>query len=468
MNKLKHIALLTLGFSFLCLKVSANDIQKSGAPGWLVLPFLSLLFLIASGPVLYAHFWHKYFKPIAVGLGLFVAGYYVVILGDSHSPIHAFFEYFSFVSLLIPLFIASGGIHIEISRPGNAKVNLIILLVGAILSNLIGTTGASMLLIRPMIRMNKDRMQPYLIVFFIFFVSNLGGALTPIGDPPLFLGFLKGVPFFWMIQHSIAPWIVSMILLSLVFWVLDNKNNSFNIDKSKFYTGNITIKGKQNFIILFLIILTVFIDPNIFPEVPALTIDGNRFSIIREILQLILAAVSYFSTKKSIHKSNDFNFDPIAEVAFLFIGIFMTMIPALQWVEKVAATPEGMNSLTTNTLYWATGICSSFLDNAPTYVNFLAAAMTKFGLNSGIPVDVKTFASGVLHQESIQYLSAISFAAVAFGAMTYIGNGPNFMVKAIAEQNGVKMPDFLSYIIKYSLKYLFPVLLITWILLYLF
>jgi len=461
--------LIFLSLIFFCvLPAMASDGVHDLPPLWLVIPFILLLAMIATGPLFYPHFWHHNYKYIAPALGILVAGYYVYVLEDSHNPVHALAEYISFVSLLAPLFIASGGIMIRADVEGKPVTNLILLIIGAVMANIIGTTGASMLLIRPFIRLNRDRIRPYLIVFFIFFVSNIGGSLTPIGDPPLFLGFLKGVPFEWTMIHLIPEWFFAIVCLSLFFYLFDKRNNT-DIDHVKtYYSGRYLIAGKYNFIFLAITILAVFIDPNVISGVPYLEIKGARFSYVREVIQLSAGALSFFMAEKRVLKRNEFTFEPIKEVAFLFVGIFLTMMPALQLIGNFATTSAGQAAINQHSLYWSTGILSAFLDNAPTYVNFLTASMAKFGLNEGDPQAVKMFAEGLVEgiQEphiTVLYLKAISLASVFFGAMTYIGNGPNFMVKSIAEFNGIRMPSFFGYLVRFSIPILLPILILEWL-----
>ena len=440
------------------------------AASWSVIPFVLLLSLIAIGPLLFEHFWHKNYPKIALALASIVLLYYLLILGNTHEPIHAFFEYFQFISLLSALFIASGGILIKIDREGKPLINTIMLVLGAIIANLIGTTGASMLLIRPFIRLNKSRIKPYHVVFFIFIVSNIGGSLTPIGDPPLFLGFLKGVPFSWTLVNNFLPWLAGITLLSILFYQYDKRNKSnYFPDESNEYSGKIEIKGKNNFIWLGIIIIAVFLDPNVpgFEWVPGIEIHGNTFSFVRELIMLSCAFLSYRFGNKNVLKENDFDFEPIREVAFIFIGIFATMMPALEMVGEFAKSPSGVKLISHNTLFWGTGFLSGFLDNAPTYLNFLAASMASKGLEISSIIDVNNYASGGI-PNSILELKAISIAAVFFGALTYIGNGPNFMVKSISEQIGIKMPSFFGYILRFSIPILLPLLLIIWLIFFAF
>jgi Na+/H+ antiporter NhaD/arsenite permease-like protein len=434
-------------------------------PGWLVIPFVALLLMIATGPLFYEHFWHKNYPKIAVALAAIVVGYYLFVLHDTHGPVHALAEYVQFIALLASLYVASGGILINVNKKATPMLNTVILLIGAVISNLIGTTGASMLLVRPFIRVNKNRIQAYHIIFFIFMVSNLGGALTPIGDPPLFLGFLKGVPFFWTVTHNLPAWGFGLAILAGVFYLVDKRNKEGEEDSPKndnSYSGKISIVGSRNFLWLGVVIASVFLDPNVIDWVPAIEYDGMKFSFIREFIMLSVAFLSYKSASKKALRGNDFNFEPIREVAFIFIGIFGTMMPALAMVAEFAKSPEGAELITHNTLYWGTGILSGFLDNAPTYLNFLAAAMASVGQDISQVSEVRAYAAGGF-EDSLVSLKAISIAAVFFGAMTYIGNGPNFMVKSIAEQIGVKMPSFFGYIIRFSIPILLPILILVWL-----
>ncbi len=426
---------------------------------WSVIPFILLLLMVATGPLFYAHFWHKYYPAIAIILGTMVVVYYVFFLHDQHHPVHAFAEYFSFIALLTPLFVASGGILIKIDKAGTPWVNVVLLVIGAAMANIIGTTGASMLLIRPFIRLNKDRIKPYHVVFFIFIVSNVGGSLTPVGDPPLFLGFLKGIPFFWTLEHIWPMWFFGVGLLALIFYFVDKKNHtSYSGEPDVTHTGKLEVKGIRNTIFLAITIGAVFLDPNVLDWVPAINYHGDKLSFLREIIMLTTAVVAYKTSDKESLKGNEFNFEPIKEVAFLFVGIFATMMPALQLIGDFARTNPKL--ITVDSLYWATGGLSGVLDNAPTYLNFLAAGMGKEGMDIGSKAQVMEYAND---PETLTSLLAISVASVFFGAFTYIGNAPNFMVKAIAEQVGIQMPSFIGYIVRYSVVFLLPVLLLTWV-----
>ena len=444
--------------------------EHTVAPPWTVIPFALLLLMIATGPLFYEHFWHKHYPSVAVSLAVLVVVYYLFVIHNQHAPVHALAEYMQFIALLSSLFIASGGILIKVDRKATPLVNAGILVIGAIISNLIGTTGASMLLIRPFIRLNKDRIRAYHIVFFIFLVSNIGGSLTPIGDPPLFLGFLRGVPFFWTFTHAIEEWLVATAVLTVVFYIIDRRNQAKADEEEEpdeEYTNKISLVGKRNFIWLAVVIAAVFIDPNKFDWVPGITYDGQQFSFVRELIMFTVAFLSFRLASKDALAGNEFSFEPIREVAFIFIGIFGTMMPALELVGDFAKSEAGAELITHNTLYWGTGLLSGFLDNAPTYLNFLAAAMASLGADVGSQADVLAFSNGA-YRDSILDLTAISVAAVFFGAMTYIGNGPNFMVKSIAEQIGIKMPSFFGYILRYSIPFLLPVLVMIWLVFFAF
>jgi len=448
----------------------SHEEDHPSAPLWSVLPFVILLLMIATGPLFYEHFWHKNYPIVAVSLGAIVIIYYLYGLHNTHGPVHALAEYVQFIALLASLFIASGGILIKVDKKSTALTNTALLLIGALISNLIGTTGASMLLIRPFIRLNKGRIQPYHIIFFIFMVSNIGGSLTPIGDPPLFLGFLKGVPFFWTLEHNLIPWLFVCIILAVIFYFVDKRNKTNTLDDEEDvaeFTNKISIIGLRNFIWLAVVIAAVFLDPNVIEGVPYIAYDGQKFSFLREVIMLSVAFFSWKYANKEAHKGNEFNFEPIREVAFIFIGIFATMLPALELVGNFAKSESGAALITHNTLYWGTGLLSGFLDNAPTYLNFLAASMAAEGADINMIAEVRQFAAGG-YPDSVLSLTAISIAAVFFGAMTYIGNGPNFMVKSIAEQVGVKMPSFFGYILRFSIPILLPILFIVWLVFFAF
>lgn len=433
---------------------------------WFIAPFLMLLLAIAVMPFVNRHWWEKNYPLVAYSLGFVVIFYYAFSLHNVPRLLLTSYEYISFISLIGSLFIVAGGIHVRIRGKATPIGNVGILATGAVLSNLLGTTGASMLLIRPYLRMNKYRIQPYHIVFFIFIVSNIGGALTPIGDPPLFLGYLKGIPFFWIITRVFHIWAFVVVLLLLLFFVIDWRyfhREKKSVQERASELDEPEVSGLHNIIFLFIILTAVFIKP------PAPL-------MLREVIMWGAALASYYTTKKEIHEKNDFNFLPIEEVAILFAGIFATMIPALDWLELNAGK---VGIITPGQYFWATGILSSFLDNAPTYLNYLTAA---FGLHGatvdninhvylmlglltpeqvGLPNPLIPQAFAIT-SETWKYVQAISLGAVFFGACTYIGNGPNFMVKSIAEQARIQTPSFFGYVLKYSLPVLIPVFFLVW------
>jgi Na+/H+ antiporter NhaD/arsenite permease-like protein len=445
-----------------------EETQTSGhsslPPTWLVVPFILLLIMIATGPLFYPHLWEHHYPKVAMGLGSIVAVYYAFLMDHGVlSLLHTLEEYISFIALLTALFVASGGILIKFHTSGRPLVNAAILFGGAILSNFIGTTGASMLLIRPFMRLNEDRLKPFHVVFFIFVVSNIGGGLTPIGDPPLFLGFLKGVPFFWVITHVWDIWLVTTLAVIAVFVAFDMRVPSSK--SAAVGEKSVEITGAKNFIYLGVIIASVFMDPAVIKGFPSLQKMLHVPFGIREVIMFTVAFLAYRNGDKVALRGNEFNFEPIKEVAYLFVGIFATMIPALQLIGAYAK--ENATEFTVSRFYWFTGVLSGVLDNAPTYLNFLAGSLGKFGLNIGSIDDVQHFAAGTPSPvpgdvDSVVYLMAISVAAVFFGAMTYIGNAPNFMVKNIAEQAGVNVPSFLGYMFKYSIPILLPIFVVVW------
>lgn len=407
-----------------------------------VLPFVFLLLAIAVMPFAAPKFWHENYHLVSVGLGFITAIYYLIIT-KGWDLMHSVEEYIMFISLLTALYVISGGIFIDIKGLATPMRNTVLLAIGAVLSNFIGTTGASMLLIRPFIKTNKIRITNFHIVFFIFIVSNVGGALTPIGDPPLFLGFLKGVPFFWVMDKVFFKWLTALSILLIIFYIADYinfKKAPAEIEEiEKKAKEKIRIKGSYNFIFLAAVIGSVFITKPLF---------------LREGIMLLAAFLSYKLTNKEIHKRNQFNFFPIKEVAWLFIGIFVTMTPALELL-RVHSSQLGITSPTQ--YYWFTGILSGFLDNAPTYLTFLTASMGIYGLDINNIQNVLQFIS-----EHEQHVVAISISAVFFGAMTYIGNGPNFMVKSIADHQDVETPSFFGFLIKFSIPILIPLYILIW------
>jgi Na+/H+ antiporter NhaD/arsenite permease-like protein len=427
----------------------ANATTHALPPMGMLAPFAILLLCIALMPLFAAHFWEHHYPKVAVALGVFTAGYYALVQKDWHPLHHAAHEYISFMALVGSLFVISGGINIRVKGEATPFVNTVFLLIGAVLANFIGTTGASMLLIRPWIKMNKFRITHFHIVFFIFIISNVGGSLTPIGDPPLFLGFLRGVSFFWVLQHCWQAWAMAVTLLLAIFFIFDARN-FYRIPKhirdKETANENWLFRGLINVLWLGVVLGAVFL-PKSLQETTLLGV----FSV--PALVMVAAAVaSYFTTKPVVHESNDFNFGPVKEVGYLFVGIFLTMIPALQ----ILQSGQAVDISSPMQYYFTTGALSAFLDNAPTYLSFLAASMGQEHLSVDSPADVMKFAA-----EHAPHLIAISLGAVFFGAGSYIGNGPNFMVKAIADKSKVGAPSFLAYMMRFSIPILLPILIVV-------
>jgi Na+/H+ antiporter NhaD/arsenite permease-like protein len=402
-------------------------------PNWpIMLPFGILLLAIALGPLLAQDHWHRRYHILCLVLAGAVCLYHLFVVHEATRVAHAGIHYVTFMVVVGSFFLVSGGIHLRAKSPSSPARNTLFLLFGAVLANLIGTIGASMLLIRPWITMNRGRIAPMHVAFFIFLVSNIGGALLPVG-PPLFLGLLKGVPFRWTLQHCWRQWLMAVGLVLLVFFVLDRINHrtagkSAESDRTKW-----GCEGAYNFIFLFVLLGALI-------AVPA----GWR-----EPLMVLTALGSYLATPKRIREANHFTLGPLKEVGWLFLGIFGTMIPVLEYMER-SAGKLGLNS--DAAFYWATGLLSGVLDNAPTYLAFLAAALGRHGLDINDSSHISKFLSEGGHE-----LVAISLGAAFFGALTYIGNAPNLLVKTIAEHARVPTPTFVNYICKFALPILIPI-----------
>ncbi|MBI4082441.1 MAG: sodium:proton antiporter [Candidatus Lambdaproteobacteria bacterium] len=429
-------------------------------PVWTVAPFIGMLLSIAVFPLLAAHFWEHHFGKVSA-FWMVVALLLMVLSVPADLTFKAAYgpkvfstyeEYVAFIILLGSLFVISGGILIAGDMPATPAVNTAFLFVGTLLASVIGTTGAAMVLIRPLLRSNAHRRnQVHVVLFFIFLVCNIGGSLTPIGDPPLFLGFLQGVPFFWTLVLT-PIWAFSSALVLGGFYVLDRLLAEPAPNAGKL---SIRIEGKVNILLLLGVVGAVILSGSLHLE-PVIRVGDlgelHLQNLLRDGLMVALAAISLAVTSREIRTQNNFNYGPIREVAYLFIGIFTTMIPALILLNARGAE---LGIDTPAKYFWATGILSSFLDNAPTYLTFLATAMGALGLEQAVQMTT--------HPQGVLVLEAISVGAVFMGANTYIGNGPNFMVKAIAEGQGIKMPSFFGYML-YSLIVLIPVfILVTFI-----
>ena len=446
------------------LLISTLTAGSAGAPHleggdlsilWVV-PFVGILLSIAIFPLVASDFWHHNFGKISAFWAtlfilpfMFSQGWQITLYEVLHVGL---LEYIPFIILLLALFTISGGVQLTGSLVGTPIINTAIILVGTLLASWMGTTGAAMLLIRPLLRANKERKyKVHIVVFFIFLVANIGGSLTPLGDPPLFLGFLKGVDFFWTTKAMFLPMLFMVISLLIIFYIYDTiqfkKEEPLPQVSSKEKIG---IKGSFNMLLIFGVICSVLLSgfwkPNI--EFTIYHVHVELQNIIRDILLLLLAYGSWKLTIKEIREANEYTWFPIQEVAKLFAGIFITIIPAIAILKAgtSGALAGIINSVSSdsgpvnNMYFWLTGILSSFLDNAPTYLVF-------FNTAGGDPQ--------VLMGELSQTLLAISAGAVFMGANTYIGNAPNFMVKSIAESSGIEMPSFFGYFL-YSLIILFP------------
>lgn len=411
-----------------------------------VFPFVFLLASIAILPLVYKHWWEKNYICLSLGLALLIVFHYAFQLKDISPILHTALDYFSFMSLIASLFIISGGIHINVKGEATPLVNTVFLFLGAVLANLLGTTGASMVLIRPWIRMNKYRITAFHIVLFIFIVSNVGGSLTPLGDPPLFLGYLKGVPFFWVFNNLLPLWGITLALLLIVFFILDSlnfKKAPAKIREKETAHEEWKFLGTHNLFFLSVVVGSIFV---------------KNPPFLREIMMITAAFFSYKTTSKNIHESNDFGFGPIKEVAILFAGIFATMIPALEWL-ATNASQLGIHS--PGQFFWGSGILSSLLDNAPTYLNFLSTSIGLFHPSGGSHLISNDQVAFMLTHHP-EYIRAISAGSVFFGAVTYIGNGPNLLVKAIADHSHSKTPSFFTYFFSYSLPILIPIFFVVW------
>jgi len=396
-------------------------------PLWSVVPFAGLLLSIALLPLFAPSLWSRHYAKVCLAFGVPVAAFF--LLRAPRELLHTVLEYASFIILLASLFTISGGILLRGTLRGSAGVNGAILAVGAVLANVFGTTGASMLLVRPLLRANAHRhRKAHVVVFFIFVVANIGGALTPIGDPPLFLGYLRGVPFFWTLRAMGPLWAVACALVIGVFYLVDRRALALDAvaggDGGPVRAGApdtvaaaearvpLSIEGKINLPLLLVVIGAVFLP-----------------TPWREMAMAAAAVVSAWKTPAKVREENEFTWHPIEEVAILFAGIFAAMIPALLILKARGAE---LGVVTPAHFFWATGALSSFLDNAPTYLTFFSLAQGVGGQQT---------VAGV----SAPLLQAIGAGAVFMGANSYIGNAPNFMVKAIAEEAGVRMPSFFGY-----------------------
>ena len=429
-----------------------------------IIPFIGILLSIAVFPLVAPSFWHHNFGKVSLFWALSLVGPFLLKEGleiTVYELLHVtLLEYMPFIILLLALFTISGGVRLTGTFVGTPIVNSLIILVGTILASWMGTTGAAMLLIRPLIRANMDRKNKvHVIVFFIFLVANIGGSLTPLGDPPLFLGFLKGVDFFWTTKAMLLPMLFMVVSLLSIFFMLDSfYYNKENIPSSLKPEADqkLGLEGTFNLFLMLGVISAVltsgFWKPHVSFNIYYVHLELQN--IVRDILLLSLAYISWTMTPMTIREENEFTWFPIVEVGKLFAGIFVTIIPAIAILKagSYGALSTLVGSVSNdagpvNIMYfWLTGILSSFLDNAPTYLVF-------FNTAGGDPA--------LLMGELYQTLLAISAGAVFMGANTYIGNAPNFMVKSISESAGIEMPSFFGYLLKWSLPILVPLFIVV-------
>ncbi len=429
----------------------AADIDGAALSAWWGIPFAGVLLCIALMPLLATKVWHHHFGKITAGWALAFLVPFAVVFGPGVAGgalVHALLaEYIPFIVLLVALYTAAGGIFVRGNIHGSPATNVAIMAVGSVLASLMGTTGASMLLIRPLIRANDNRKHvAHVVVFFIFTVSNAGGSLTPLGDPPLFLGFLKGVDFFWTLKHIFPETLLLLGALLAIFYAIDSwyyrREGVMPVDPTP-DTPRLGLEGAINFLPLAAVVALVLMSgtwkPGIVFDVFGTPVELQQ--IVRDVLLVAVTFVSLAITPKGVREKNQFSWAPMQEVAKLFIGIFLTMIPVLAMLK---AGEQGAFAAVTRAVtgpdgqplpwayFWFSGVLSSFLDNAPTYLVF-------FNLAGGDPAVLMTTLAGTL--------AAVSAGSVFMGANTYIGNAPNFMVKAIAEDRGVAMPSFFGYML---------------------
>ncbi len=443
-------------------------------PLWSVIPFAGILLSIALFPLLAPHFWHHHYPKVSLAWALaFAIPFLIVYKGIAlYEIMHIYIiDYIPFIILLWGLFTVAGGIHVKGTMKGTPAVNTMLLLIGTLLASWIGTTGAAMLLIRPILRSNSWRKyKVHTIVFFIFMVANIGGSLTPLGDPPLFLGFLHGVKFFW--TFKLIPLMGFTVgILTVLYFILDTyyyKKEEMPESELNKEKEPLKIEGLHNFLFLAGIVGAVLFSGLV--KMSEISIGGVHQSLqnlLKDVMIILMGVLSMVTTAKIIREENEFSWEPIKEVAYLFAGIFMTIIPALA-ILKAGVNGELSFLITAvkkpSQYFWATGILSSFLDNAPTYLTYFNTALGTYFPGQSEAVSVPILMSDGVIPNSIyrysDYLLAISAGAVFMGANTYIGNAPNFMVKSIAEESGVQMPSFFGYMFKYSI----PILVVIFIL----
>ena len=439
-------------------------------PAWSALPFAGILLSIALFPLLAPHFWHHHYGKISAVWSLAFALPFVVRFrgAAAHELLHvALVDYVPFLVLIATLFTIGGGIHVAGSLRGTPAVNTAILVIGTVLASLVGTTGAAMIMIRPLLKANRMRHhRAHTVVFFIFLVANIGGGLTPLGDPPLFLGFLHGVPFFWtlslwrQVAFCAAVVLAAYLLHDVHYW----RREPADVRAAPTAASEpVHLEGAANVVFLAGVVGAV-VGSGLWhgPTIEILGVRQQVGNLVRDAILLAMLAGSWLATPAAVREANEFSWAPVREVAILFAGIFVTLLPAMAMLR---VGEEGAMAFVVRAVrepphfFWASGILSSFLDNAPTYLAFLSTALGR--LFPGVP---EGEAVARIIREHPMFLAAISNGSVFMGANTYIGNAPNFMVKSIAEEAGVPMPSFFGYIARYSLPVLVTTFLVaTWI-----
>ncbi len=442
-------------------------------PWWTTFPFVGLLLSIALCPLLTPRFWHLHYGKVSLfWASLFALPFLYFFPQSAPQEILRILlaDYLPFIILLWALFVIAGGIVVTGSFSGTPLINTAMLLMGTALASWVGTTGASMIMIRPLLRANKTRHNKvHTVCFFIFLVANIGGALTPLGDPPLFLGFLHQVPFFWVTTAVLPHVLFTVAILLALFFILDSfyflREKGLEIIRELEREEKAFFKLEGSYNLLLLAGVVGMVVTSGCWSAGTCTIWGIGFqwqNLVRDAVIIICGLLSLALTPKHLHKANDFSWSPIMEVAKLFIGIFVTIIPLLAILRAGLNGPlAGLIALVKDPAhyYWVTGGLSSFLDNAPTYLTFFNLALGKLGLTEQMVPAALAAGSATAYPLFISSLKAISIGAVFMGANTYIGNAPNFMVNSIAKEFGVKMPSFFGYIFKYSLQILIPVFL---------
>lgn len=474
-NVMKKRGLLSL-LLFTPFLAQANDLNESVGAHlslWWGIPFVSILLSIAFFPLLLPRLWHHHYGKIILCWTLLFLGATLSYLGGEFTLqllIHALIgEYLPFILLLLSLFTVSGGILVQCNLPATPKINVLLLTIGTLLASIMGTTGAAMLMIRPLIRVNRYRAQrAHIMIFFIFLVANIGGGLTPLGDPPLFIGFLKGVDFFWTVNNMLLPVVCNTVILLMVFYGIDRYFYKHENDKKESNKSGSCLKlnqeahepspsfampfrfvGIKNVLLLLVIVLAVLLSGIWRSDENLIGLPLTLPNLLRDGLLIVIMVLSRFITPQEIYRANEFNWAPIIEVAKLFMAIFITITPVLLILRAGYAPITSLvmgeqGEPFTIRYFWLSGLLSGFLDNAPTYLVF-------FNLAAG---DAQ-----LLMTQFATTLLAISMGSVFMGALTYIGNAPNLMIKAIAEQNHIIMPSFFGYM-KWSIVILIPLFLL--------